>query len=133
MATPSTRREFLEHTSAAAIAAAALSPGHARADVSPNDKLAVALIGCGGRGQHDAGLFKDVPGVELKYVCDVDEGRRLSAAKSLGVDASRAMPDMRKVLDDKSLTAVIVATPDHWHSPAAILASEAAPRCRSTG
>jgi predicted dehydrogenase len=125
MAIPSTRREFIQRTSASIAAAATLASRPVSAAPSPSEKLAVALIGCGGRGTHDAGLFKDVPGVELKYVCDVDESRRLSAAKSLGVDASRAMPDMRKVLDDKSLTAVIVATPDHWHSPAAILASEA--------
>ena len=62
---------------------------------------------------------------KLAYVCDVDEARRESAAKTLGVPASKAVADMRRVLDDKSVDAVIVATPDHWHSPASILACDA--------
>jgi predicted dehydrogenase len=85
----------------------------------------VGLIGCGGRGIHDAGLFRDTTNVELAYVCDVDENRRRAAAHELGVPSSRAVSDLRRVLDDKSLDAVIVATPDHWHSPASILACDA--------
>ena len=45
-----------------------------------------------------------------------------SGRKELGVEPRRAVGDMRKILDDKSVDAVIIATPDHWHSPAAILA-----------
>src|SRR4029077_20343339 len=59
------------------------------------------------------------------YICDVDEARRQKAAQALGVDSRRAVSDLRKILDDKSVDAVIVATPDHWHSPAAILAVNA--------
>ena len=53
------------------------------------------------------------------------KARRFSAAKTLGVDSSRAVSDMRRVLDDKAVDAVLVATPDHWHSPASILACDA--------
>jgi predicted dehydrogenase len=120
----STRREFLEATSAG-LAVGLLAAGTASAAQGANGKLIVALVGCGGRGTHDAGLFKNTPNVELAYVCDVDEGRRESAAKSLGVPASKALADVRRVFDDKSVDVVIVATPDHWHSPAAILACDA--------
>ena len=48
-----------------------------------------------------------------------------SGRKTLGVDSNRAVADMRQMLDDKSVDAVIVATPDHWHSPASILACDA--------
>ena len=123
MLSPSTRREFLEATSAGL--AAGLATSTASASQAPSDKLVVALVGCGGRGTHDAGLFKNTPNVELAYVCDVDATRREAAAKSLGVPASRAIADMRKALDDKSVDVVIVATPDHWHSPASILACDA--------
>jgi len=116
------RREFLE-LSAAATAALAAAP--LRAAGGANEKLVVGLIGCGGRGTHDAGLFKDTPNVELAYVCDVDESRRQSVAAKLGVESRRAVGDLRKILDDKSVDAVIIATPDHWHSPAAILACNA--------
>ena len=124
MLQPTNRREFLEHTSAGLAAVATMTAAPASAS-SPHDKLVVGLIGCGGRGTHDARLFQNTPHVELKYVCDVDAERRLAAAKTLGVDASRALSDLRKVLDDKTVNAVIVGTPDHWHSPAAILACEA--------
>ena len=124
MLNESTRREFLEATSAG-LAVGLLAAGEASAAQAANDKLVVALVGCGGRGTHDAGLFKNTPNVELAYVCDVDEARRESAAKSLGVPASKALADMRRVFDDKSVDVVIVATPDHWHSPAAILACDA--------
>ena len=117
------RRQFIQQISTVAAAAAISSRGAVSAGAPEN--LTVALIGCGGRGVHDAELFKRLPGVEIAYVCDVDKARRQAAARTLGVEESRAVDDMRKALDDKALTAVIVATPDHWHSPAAILACEA--------
>jgi predicted dehydrogenase len=125
MSHPKNRRQFMQQASTTLVAAAALSARRAAADPGDDEKLTVGLIGCGGRGVHDAGLFQAVSGVEIGYVCDVDEGRRLAAAKSLGVDARQAVSDMRRVLDDRAVAAVIVATPDHWHSPAAILACHA--------
>ncbi len=124
MNAPTHRRTFLKVASTGVAVATSLRAAHAIGD-SPNEKLTVGLIGCGGRGVHDAGLFKNVPNIELAYVCDVDEGRRHSAAEKLGVDSSRAIADMRTMLDDKALDAVLVATPDHWHSPASILACDA--------
>ncbi|MDA1049933.1 MAG: Gfo/Idh/MocA family oxidoreductase [Planctomycetota bacterium] len=119
------RREFLECTSAGVIAATALRGARASGAASANGKLVVGLIGCGGRGTHDAGLFKNLTNVEVAYVCDVDESRREAAAKSLGIGSSRSVHDLRRVLDDKAVDAVIVTTPDHWHSPASILACDA--------
>ncbi|MEX0612430.1 MAG: Gfo/Idh/MocA family oxidoreductase [Pirellulales bacterium] len=125
MSNSSNRREFLKLSSAGIMAATALRGSRASAQKSASDKLVVALIGCGGRGTHDAGLFQKTPNVELAYVCDVDEKRRLAAARTLGLDSSRAVRDLRQLLYDKRLDAVIVATPDHWHSPASILACDA--------
>ncbi len=120
-----TRRDFLKLSSAGLVAATALGGNVASAVAAgANDKMVVGLIGCGGRGLHDAGLFENLPNVSVAYVCDVDAERRAVAARSLGVDASRSVSDMRKLFDDQSLDAVIVATPDHWHSPAAILACD---------
>ncbi|MBW3539339.1 MAG: Gfo/Idh/MocA family oxidoreductase [Planctomycetes bacterium] len=119
------RREFLERASAGVVAVAALGSARSAAAGSANEKLVVGLIGCGGRGVHDAGLFKNTTNVEVAWVCDVDENRRQAAAQSLGVDAGRAVHDLRQILDEDSVDAVIVATPDHWHSPASILACEA--------
>jgi predicted dehydrogenase len=121
------RRDFLKDSSTAAalIAASTVATRQASAKLGPNDKITVALIGCGGRGTGDAQRFKATPNVELKYVCDVDASRREAAAKGFGIPSSNAFDDMRKVLDNKTIDAVIIATPDHWHSPAAILACEA--------
>ena len=94
-----TRREFLEATTAGTatgiLAAGSLAAGTALGAQGANGKLVAALIGCGGRGTHDANLFRNTPNVELAYVCDVDQARRESAAKSLGVASSKAVADMR--------------------------------------
>lgn len=120
------RRTFLK-TASAGLAAAALSAAPARSQPrgAAAGKLTVGLIGCGGRGVHDAGLFAGFPNVEIAYVCDPDESRLGSAAQRFGVPSQRAVGDLRRLLDDKSLDAVIVGTPDHWHSIAAIMACQA--------
>jgi predicted dehydrogenase len=125
MSIPQNRREFLELSSASIAAAASLVAGSAAHGQAANEKIVVGLIGCGGRGLHDGGLFKKTANVELTYVCDVDESRRQAAMKQLGVGSRGGVSDLRRILDDKAVDAVIVATPDHWHSPAAILAATA--------
>jgi predicted dehydrogenase len=113
MSRPS-RRSFLK-TAVAGAAAAGLA-GKVRAK-SPNEKIRIGLVGCGSRG----GGFCSY----ADYVCDPD-GRRLGdAAKLAGVDSAHAVTDMRRILDAPDVDAVIIATPDHWHAPAAILACEA--------
>src|SRR5688572_17811901 len=108
---PANRRHFLGHFSAGILTAVVSRRARASTTQGANRKLVVGLIGCGGRGVHDAGLFRDAPDVELAYVCDVDESRRLAAAENLGVDAAHVVSDMRRVLDDPVVDAVIVATP----------------------
>jgi predicted dehydrogenase len=119
-----TRRTFLKSSSAAAAFAGAGAISLGADKRSAADKVTVGLIGCGGRGIHDAGLFRDHSGVEVAYVCDADEQRLASAAKNFGLPKERAVSDLRRLLDDKSLDAVIVGTPDHWHSIAAIMACD---------
>jgi predicted dehydrogenase len=109
------RRTFFQHASAGSLAAISLASS-TRAS-SANDKVIVGLIGCGGRGRR----FFDY----ADYVCDPDAERLGEAAKQSGVDTSRAVADMRRLLDNKSIDAVVIATPDHWHAPAALLALEA--------
>ena len=118
------RRDFLELTSAGILAAAG-GPASQAAASSPHEKIVVGLIGCGARGTHDAGLFRKTPNVEVAYVSDVDEGRRDAAAKKLNVQSSKAVHDLRRILDDKSVDAVIIGTPYHWNSISAILACDA--------
>jgi predicted dehydrogenase len=117
-----TRRRFLKLASTGLIASA-VRPR--RASAAPGDKVTVGLIGCGGRGMHDAQNHQSNSGVEIAWVCDPDAGRLGIAQRAFHIPSERAVSDMRRVLDDPSLDAVIVTTPDHWHSPAAILACEA--------
>jgi predicted dehydrogenase len=58
-------------------------------------------------------------------VCDPDRSRLAAAAKKYKVEFGRVVTDMRRIFDDPEISAVIIATPDHWHAPAAILALEA--------
>jgi len=104
MGIPTRRRDFLQV--AAALPAAGVLTATQRAVTASGepkqaDRLVIGLIGCGGRGLQVAGKFQRLPGVELRYVCDVDRARLESAAKSLEVSGSRAASgDMRRLLDD---------------------------------
>lgn len=121
----STRREFLQHTTAGVATVAALSSTVAAA---PSDKLTVAVIGPGGMGSNHLKNLSGYGDVEIAYVCDVDTNRAALAAKlveNVKGTAPKIVGDMRKVLDDKTVDAVFIATPDHWHAPATILACDA--------
>jgi predicted dehydrogenase len=118
------RRDFL--TSAAVGAATlALSPPTSAAD---GRKIVLGIIGPGGMGSHHLNALVKRPDVEVAWVCDVDKDRLAKAAKAVedgSKKAPQAVGDLRKVLDDKAVDAVFIATPDHWHAPAAILALDA--------
>ncbi len=91
-------------------------------------KLVVGLIGPGGMGTNHLNLLAKRKDVELAYVCDVDQSRLAAAAQkveSISNTSPAMTTDLRKVLADKRVDAVFIATPDHWHGPAAILALDA--------
>jgi len=118
------RRGFLKQTGSQAVGAGtALAVQRA---VGANRRLRLAVIGCGGQGTSGhvdglASLRNDQ--VDLVYVCDPDRKRRNTAAEWVG--GAQPVGDLRKILDDKSIDGVSIATPDHWHVPAALLALEA--------
>ena len=121
MSSPLNRRTFL---GAAAATSMSLSLSSA-ADTPTSDKLVVAVMGTGGRGTGHCKMFAQQPGVTVGYVCDVDAGRAAAAAKvveSAGKSAPKVVTDFRKILDDKDVNVLVIATCNHWHAPAAILA-----------
>jgi predicted dehydrogenase len=128
-----TRRRFLEDSLLAAAAAATASiPGRALAAeqraVSANDKITVAILGCGIRGKQHAGELMRLPDCEIAYVCDPDRDRAAELAGEVGAKnrpQPKAVQDLRRILDDKSVAAVFIATPNHWHALAAIWAMQA--------
>ncbi len=117
------RRQFLGRAvqTAAVAATGALS---ADAVLGANDRVRVALVGCGSRGTVLAKALREVPNAELVGACDVYEPRAAAVKEWVG-PACRAYRDFRHVLDRKDVDALIVATPDHWHAIPTILACRA--------
>ena len=95
---------------------------------APIDELSVAILGCGIRGPAHAAELAGRNGCRVAWVCDPDRGRAETMADDVarlqGV-RPRVASDLRTILDDSSLDIVTVATPNHWHALAAILAMEA--------
>ncbi len=128
------RRRFLKSSVASVASLSALS--YARAADSPNDKVVLAMIGIGstvpgsvgGRGRQLLRPFCSFKDVDIAYLCDVDEsffpiGQKLLVAA--GRKEARVEKDLRRILEDKQVDAVVVAMPDHWHALATIWACQA--------
>jgi predicted dehydrogenase len=128
MTRPTTRREFLGVAATAAAtnwtgailfaAGASVAPG-------PNETINLGVIGCGGRCQEIMPQFMKLPGARVVAVCDVHAGRLAEMRAKAGGDKVRAYHDYRKVLEDKDINAVIVATNAHWHVLCSIHACQA--------
>jgi predicted dehydrogenase len=111
---PIDRRHFLGAASGAALAAAAQGQ-----TTSPNDRIHYALIGSGGQGFYDMRNALSLGAAEIVAACDVYDGR-LKRAREVFGDQVFTTRDHREVLARKDVDAVIVATPDHWHSAISI-------------
>jgi predicted dehydrogenase len=95
-----------------------------------NDRVRIAILGCNGRGQAHLQGFMGQKNVEVAYVVDPDQtvlDRTLAAIdkKLDGASTTKGVADFRKVLDDPSIDAISIATPNHWHSLMTILAAQA--------
>jgi predicted dehydrogenase len=116
------RRDFLK-TGAAAVAAF-----QAKNVLGANDRVRVAVIGLRGRGLNHIQSIHGTPNVELAAICDIDESviaERLGSVEKLGMPKPQTYGDVRKLLEDKSIDAVTIAAPNHWHSLMAIWACQA--------
>ncbi len=117
---PSNRRYFFLR-SAGVLALHRIAP-------AASDIVRLGVIGVGGRGTALTREVAKVPNAKVTHVCDVDQARLERAqatAEKAGFGKVRGSSDLRRVLEDKEVDAVIIATPDHWHAPAAILACAA--------
>ncbi len=116
------RRYFF--MTAAAMAATTAS----RRAVAANDKVNLAFIGVGGRGRGLVTDFAKLPEVNIAHLVDADQAsleRAAARLKENGIKQPATSNDMRRALDLSDVDAVVIATPDHWHTPAALLACEA--------
>ena len=117
-----TRRRFLSSTTAAGVVAfvgASVKSAHG----SVNDRIAVALIGFNGMGMHHVQQIAANGGARAVVLCDVDDAvlaRGVSKVKEIAGNTPRTTRDFRSIIDDKSIDAVVIATPHHWHCPIAV-------------
>ena len=110
------------------LGAAVALAGTRRAAVAASDRVNVAIVGVGGRGRHLLQSYGKINGVNVKYICDADKAsleKAQAIALKIGIPKPAEVIDMRRLLEDKGVGAVVVTTPDHWHAPAAILAADA--------
>ncbi len=124
----SNRRAFLRRSGTGIVGAAALGWAVPTRAWGANETIVLGAIGCGGQGTNLIKKFAALTGVEVAIVCDPDAARAAAAAEAVATITGRApkvVVDLRKILDDPRIEAVTVATPDHWHAPATILACEA--------
>jgi predicted dehydrogenase len=83
-----------------------------------NDRVQLGLIGCGDRGRSDMGVFLKTGQVDVTAVCDI-YGVQIDRARQAAPNA-RSFTDHRKLLALKDVDAVLIATPDHWHTQVTI-------------
>jgi predicted dehydrogenase len=93
-----------------------------------NDRVRIAICGLHGRGVSHLQNFAQLHNVQIAAVCDIDENvmrKRLDDMEKMGIPKPATFIDVRKLLEDKSIDAISIATPNHWHSLMAIWACQA--------
>jgi predicted dehydrogenase len=129
------RRKFLKTASAALgvtaavpTAVAGAAPAIRRQAGSPNERVRVAVMGVNSRGHQLTRAFASDQTCAVTVICDVDS-RAAARARETVVEAGGPAPqligDVRRVLESRDVDALVIAAPDHWHAPAAIMACHA--------
>jgi predicted dehydrogenase len=135
---PLNRRQFLDRSLAATGVAAGFAIGGTKSSgrvIGANDTIRVAVAGLNGRGGDHVEAYAKASGVTIAYLVDPDTrtyAKRLDQIAKVGDKAGKSagtapslVKDVRRALDDKSVDAVSVATPNHWHSLITIWACQA--------
>lgn len=129
------RRSFLKRTTAGMVgagmvgAALPLTAASQSRVAGANRRIRVGLIGCGGMGGSDLRDFLRLGNVECVALCDVDDTQaakmKETVSRTFNQSPALLTRDFRRVIDQKEIDAVIVATPDHWHAIPTIMACQA--------
>ncbi|ESQ88247.1 oxidoreductase [Asticcacaulis sp. AC460] len=111
-------KDFNRRTLLGGALASSAALGVASVKAAPSDTVRVGVIGVKGMGWANMKAHLEVPGVEVVTLCDIDDnvlGPRANEFKTMTGKAPRIERDYRRLLDDKDIDSVIIATPDHWH------------------
>lgn len=126
---PISRRQFNRSVATGmAVSSIALQIKSARAEVGPNDRIRLGVIGYGSRGTGNLGEFLKNPAVQCVAVCDVDAAHLAKAVEHVtkqGGNTPDAVSDFRRVVERDDIDAILVSTPDHWHALPTIYACQA--------
>lgn len=126
-----TRRDFLTLAGSGASLAVLTRTGllsRPTTGLGANDRVRLGIIGLHGRGEDHIQGFARLKNLEIAALCDVDESvlrQRLAEMQRMNLPAPKSFGDVRRLLEDKSLDAVSIATPNHWHSLMGIWACQA--------
>jgi predicted dehydrogenase len=128
------RRSFIKKAFAgtAALSVGGILPGFSAKSygniLGANERIGVAIMGVNSRGLALANNFASQANCQVLHICDVDRRaaeKCIASVENVQKKKPKATPDFRNALEDKKLDALVVAAPDHWHAPAAILACKA--------
>jgi predicted dehydrogenase len=129
------RRKFIKNVAASSAAlaiggiASGMSAKSYRQVIGANERINVAIIGVNSRGKSMSGTFASQKNASVACICDVDERaipKAISAAMEVNPSVTpKSEKDCRKVLEDKTIDAIYIATPDHWHAPLTIMGCQA--------
>ncbi|MCJ7467199.1 MAG: Gfo/Idh/MocA family oxidoreductase [Maribacter sp.] len=129
--TVNSRRNFIKKGSMAVVAGSLLPHFSAKSYtriLGSNERIQVSIMGVNSRGNALAQNFSAQDNCDVIHVCDVDSralSRCLTALKDRQTIEAKAFPDFRKSLESKDVDALVIAAPDHWHAPAALMGMQA--------
>lgn len=124
------RREFLKNSAMAAAGMLTMAPIAKKGFTknSPNERINVAVVGIRNRGRAHYRQFAQIPNVRVVALCDIDERlfpAAIAEVKEFGGHKPKIYVDFRKMLEDRDIDAVSIASPDHWHALQTIWACQA--------
>lgn len=129
-----TRRSFIKRaaTGTAVLSLGGILPGFGAKSYSSiigaNDRIQVGVVGVNSRGLALAQNFAKQPNCTVTHICDVDSralSKCIAAVQKISGNQPAGDKDLRLMFEKKDVDAVVIATPDHWHAPAALLAMQA--------
>jgi len=117
------RRKFLKYSSLAAASGLTILNFPVFGKNAPSNKVLIAVMGVNSRGSFHLQNFSKIPGVEVAYICDVEDGAIKKGFDALKDVARKPIveKDIRKLVAKTDFDALVIAAPDHWHAPAALL------------